>query len=282
MNKAPAPILADVLKERVIPALARYRWPAVAAYYVRKAADQQLRRRFVSSYDRTSNGEWWLLDTVGPSVRRAFDIGANEGQWTAALLDRSPQIEHVVCWEPGATAFARLRACLGENPRVELVQAAVSDRAELEAEFFESDGTQDSSMFATAAGDSHATIIPVVQLDEEIERLGAEVVDLVKIDAEGADLMVLRGARRSLQSQRIRLVQFEYHRPWLHAGATMHAALEFLAACGYDTYLLNGSGLCRFDRNRAPEIFHYMNFVAVAQSHRDFVAFDVQPDPLWG
>ncbi len=265
-----------------MPALARYRWPALAAYYVRKAADQQMRRRFVPTYDPAGNGEWWLLDTVGPFVRVAFDVGANEGAWSRALLARAPALEHVYCWEPAEGPYERLRATLGSERRVELIRAAVSERAEVEAEFFEAPGSQASSMFAPAALGSHPITVPMVCLDDEIERLGHAVVDLVKIDAEGADLLVLRGARRSLEAQRIRLVQFEYHQPWLHAGATLHAALELLDAAGYDAYLLNGHGLCRFDGRRAPEIFHYMNFVAVARAHRDFVRFDVQPDPLWG
>jgi FkbM family methyltransferase len=274
--------VVDVVKERAMPALARYRWPAVAAYYVRKAADQQMRRRFVATYDPALNGEYWLLDALGPSVRVAFDIGANEGVWSSALLARSPVLERLFCWEPGQHAFSRLRSTLGGDRRVELIRAAVAEHPEIETQFFESSGTQASSMFETAAWDSHPISVPVVTLDDGLARLGTDTVDLLKVDAEGADLMVLRGARRGLQAQRIRVVQFEYHQPWLHAGATLHAAFEFLDTCGYDTYLLNRSGLCRFDITRAPEIFHYMNFVALGRSHRDFLRVDLQPDPLWG
>jgi hypothetical protein len=130
--------------------------------------------------------------------------------------------------------------------------------------------------------DSRRISARLVTIDDEIERLGCEAVDLLKIDAEGADFMVLRGARRSLEAQRIRLVQFEYNVPWLQAGATLRAALGFLADCRYDAYLLNGDGLCRFDAQRAPELLHYMNFVAIAREHRDFVRFELHPDPLWG
>ena len=273
---------AGILKERVIPALARYRWPAVTAYYVRKAADQQIRRRLVATYDPARNGEHWLLDTAGPALRVVFDVGANEGQWARALLARAPRLERLCCWEPGEQAFSRLKSRLGADSRADLIQAAVSERGGHEIEFFESSGTQVSSLFAEAAADSHPISVPAVCLDDEIDRLGCKVVDLLKIDAEGADLMVLRGARRSLEAGRFRLVQFEYHHPWLHAGATLRAALNLLTSCGYEPYLLNGSGLCRFDSNRAPEIFQYMNFVAVARRHRDFIRFEPQPDPLWG
>jgi FkbM family methyltransferase len=281
---SPVRAVADVLRERVVPALGRYRWPAVAAYYVRGAADQQMRRRFVRTYDPARNGEYWFLETVGPLIRTAFDVGANEGAWSETLLARAPYLERLYCWEPGSEAFSRLTERLGGDPRVSLVSAAVSDRTQDQAEFFESSATALSSLFAEvgeAAGGTAKTVV-VVTVDEEIERLELRTVDLLKIDTEGADFMVLRGSQRSLREQRIRLVQFEYNRPWLHAGATLRAALHFLASCRYDTYLLNGRGLCRFDVQRTPELFHYMNFVAIARDHRDFVHFELQPDQLWG
>lgn len=284
MHRHPARVAADLLRDRVVPALARYRWPAVTAYYVRKAADQQLRRRLVGSFDPARNGEYWLLDTVAPRIRIAFDVGANTGAWAEAMLGRAADLEHLYCWEPATTAFSRLSHRLGRDARVSLIQAAVSDRAQDEVEFFESSAIEMSSLFARGAAvpDSRRISARLVTIDDEIERLGCEAVDLLKIDAEGADFMVLRGARRSLEAQRVRLVQFEYNVPWLQAGATLRAALSFLADCRYDAYLLNGDGLCRFDAQRAPELFHYMNFVAIAREHRDFVRFELQPDPLWG
>jgi FkbM family methyltransferase len=272
----------DVVRDRVFPALATYRWPAVAAYYLRKAADQQLRRRFVATYDPALNGEHWLLDLVAPHVRVAIDVGANEGQWATALLPRATALERLYCYEPGAHAFSRLSERFRSDARVTLIQAAVDERPQAAVDFFESPATQESSMHAEAASDSRRISVPAVRLDDEIARLDGLIVDLLKVDAEGADLSVLRGARRTLEQQRIRIIQFEYHRPWLYAGATLRAALDLLAACGYDTHLLNRSGLCRFDRYRAPEIFQYMNFVAIGRSHRDFVRFEEQPDPLWG
>jgi FkbM family methyltransferase len=272
------------LREAVFSALARYRWPAVAAYYLRKAADQQIRHRFVGTYDPARNGEYWFLDHVGPQLGTVFDVGANMGDWTRAVLARSPKLQHIWCWEPGSEALGTLENRFGDSEAVSVIPRAVADRSDGAREFFEKPNeTQVGSLFLGGDGaDAISQKVEVVTIDEEISRLGLRAVDLMKVDAEGADFLVLQGARGSLCAQIIKLVQFEYHRPWLSAGATLHAALNFLTTCGYDTYLLNGDGLCRFDASRAPEIFHYMNFVAVARSHRDYVSFDVQPDPLWG
>jgi FkbM family methyltransferase len=274
----------NVLLDSVIPELARFRLPAVAAYHFRKLADQQIRRRLVRTYDPSKNGEYWFLDRVGPHLGVAFDVGANMGVWTGALMARSPHLRHVWCWEPGSEALSTLCERFEQSDTVSVIQAAVADRSDGHRAFFEKPNeTQAASLFG--GGNRMGAVsrkVDVVTIDEEIERLGLGAVDLIKVDAEGADYLVLRGAESSLRAQTIKLVQFEYHRPWLAAGATLHAALHFLIDCGYDTYLLNGDGLCRFDAERAPEIFQYMNFVAVARSHREFVSFDFQPDPLWG
>ena len=56
---------------------------------------------------------------------------------------------------------------------------------------------------------------------------------LVKIDTEGHDLTVLRGARAMLAEHRIAVVQFEYNHRWVFARAFLRDAFEFLADLGY-------------------------------------------------
>lgn len=93
--------------------------------------------------------------------------------------------------------------------------------------------------------------VEVVTVDALVEQHGHREVALLKVDAEGADLEVLRGARRLLAEGRVRFVVFEVSLLWEHrrsaqTGARMqnhHAqlleALEFLEATGgYMCFLL--------------------------------------------
>ena len=55
----------------------------------------------------------------------------------------------------------------------------------------------------------------------------------MKIDTEGHDLTVLRGARTLLADHRVAVVQFEYNHRWVFARAFLRDAFDFLASLGY-------------------------------------------------
>ncbi|MHB8141280.1 MAG: FkbM family methyltransferase, partial [Vulcanimicrobiaceae bacterium] len=107
----------------------------------------------------------------------------------------------------------------------------------------------------------------VTTLDAEIDRLRWPSVDFVKIDAEGYDFRILRGARESLDAKRIALVQFEYNRAWQLAGDTLFGAFSFLKERGYATYLLKREGLFTLNYALYEEYFEYSNYVAVSPQH---------------
>jgi hypothetical protein len=63
--------------------------------------------------------------------------------------------------------------------------------------------------------------VRVIALDNICAERGLDLIDLLKIDAEGYDFQVLRGAEKLLKEQKISVVQFEYNRPWANAGGTL-------------------------------------------------------------
>jgi hypothetical protein len=66
---------------------------------------------------------------------------------------------------------------------------------------------------------------------------------LVKIDTEGHDLAVLRGARTLLAGQNIAVVQFEYNHRWVYARAFLRDAIGLLAGFGYRVGKLTPKGV---------------------------------------
>ncbi len=55
--------------------------------------------------------------------------------------------------------------------------------------------------------------IPGMTVDEQMKTLGLSHLFLLKIDAEGFDPLVLRGARETLSNRRVDMLQFEYVPP---------------------------------------------------------------------
>ena len=78
--------------------------------------------------------------------------------------------------------------------------------------------------------------VHVNTLDNVVRRLGLERVDLIKVDAEGAGLLVLRGAEETLEKFRPQLSIAVYH-----TSAERQGVLEFLASKGYKISEINSS-----------------------------------------
>lgn len=210
-----------------------------------------------------SNGERWLIEQLAATTTAFADVGANVGDWSAAMLAAAPGARGVL-FEPSSQAAPRLRQRFAGYPHVHVVEAAVSDRAG-RAGFHEEPDAGETSSLLSSNSLATATLreVAVVTVDGELERLGVERVDVLKIDAEGFDLHVMRGAERLLAKQQIGVVQFEYNVPWAAAGSTLGRALQLLSEHGYRTYLLRADGLWTYDYERLGELFVYANFVAL-------------------
>jgi FkbM family methyltransferase len=141
-----------------------------------------------------------------------FDLGAHVGNRTAALLALGAR---VVALEPQPLPAATLRRLHGRNPRLNLLQLAVGERAG-EASMLVSARTPTvSTLSADWAGEVSRTpgfagvdwgqrvAVKVTTLDELIREFGVPV--FCKIDVEGFELEVLRGL-----SSAIPLISFEY------------------------------------------------------------------------
>jgi FkbM family methyltransferase len=127
----------------------------------------------------------------------AIDAGAHAGLITTALAEAVGADGQVWSIEPGAETAARLRRALelSGHANVELFEAAASDE---EGELQLSIG-RDPALTRLVGGAGRT--VPAVTLDGLWRAHGEPEVSVVKIDVEGAEPAVLRGARRLLESQ---------------------------------------------------------------------------------
>jgi FkbM family methyltransferase len=199
-----------------------------------------LRARLDYPNEITANGEsalqrWVLGLTPGGEVHVA-DVGANVGLWSqlmlaaAAAAGRADNLR-LHAFEPDAWAYARLARALGATAALNAV--ALSDRHGSTTFHVVAPGAGTNSLHPSPAATQAAETVPTVTLDSYAERSGVPRFALVKIDTEGHDLTVLRGARTLLTDHRIAVVQFEYNHRWVFARAFLRDAFEFLADLGY-------------------------------------------------
>ena len=261
--------LVQALLDRLQRGAARWGPLVRVAVLVRNQCRGVIKYRLAESPDVARTGEVWLRRLWAPRCAYVIDVGANVGEWLAVIAceQRSEGLS-ILAFEPSASAFTRLAQRFGSDPRIELVHGALGD-APGSAEFFEEPhagkGSTIVSQFTRTSGMMRT--VDVTTLDEEVARRGWEHVDFLKIDAEGYDFRVLKGAHGLLRDRRIGVVQFEYNRAWQLAGDTLFGAISLLRDCGYDTYVLRKDGLYTLDYALYEEYFEYTNFVAFSAAY---------------
>lgn len=136
-----------------------------------------------------------------------IDVGANFGVMTLQFA-QSCVNGKVIAFEPTHYALTRLRRNLQLNPelasRVEVIQSFVSDKCERQPELvayasWRVDGVKTGREHPVHIGTPHSTEgIASVTLDDVIASRHLDRVDLIKIDVDGDELSVLRGARKTI------------------------------------------------------------------------------------
>lgn len=213
--------------------------------------------------NQESNGEAWVVRALAPRIRNFVDVGANIGDWTQMVLEALPAVERGFLFEPAEETANRLRERFVGDHRLEVIQAAASDSVG-ELEFFEEpDAGRHSSVLGAYARGARAVRVRCTTLDAELETRGAETIDYLKIDAEGHDLSVLRGAVQLLKGGRVAFLQFEYNEAWRLSGSRLSDALALLEGCDFDVFLLKSNALWTFPYDTYGEYYRYSNFVGV-------------------
>ena len=160
----------------------------------------------------------------------AVDVGANVGYMTALMVSRVGEHGHVISFEPHPELSRVLtaNAARAGTCDVTVVAAALSDR-EGEGRLALGDDFERNRGTATLSEDDGLSV-PLERLDD---RLAGRHVGVLKIDVEGHELSVLRGAETALAEGRIRDIVFEENR------ALPTPVTGLLEAAGYELFGLD-------------------------------------------
>lgn len=124
-----------------------------------------------------------------------IDIGSNIGEFTLIASQRFPNCSFLR-FEPSLTECKASELNL-TNVKNVLIQKPLWSKVE-EILFYESNDTGDSSIFQPNMT-AKSKLRQTTTLDLEINRLGIESIELLKLEAEGAEPEILEGAGKTLK-----------------------------------------------------------------------------------
>ncbi len=161
--------------------------------------------------------DYQLLKKYVNGGHTAIDIGAHVGYWTRRLVN---DYVHVIAFEAEPEHVECLKLNVNNNANVTIHPVALSDH----------DGTVCFSKNTANSGMSHVDPNGTAIACNQLDTWGYNHVNLIKIDVEGHELQVLRGAEKTINhSKPVLFIEILNSTPL----ATRTAILDLLHSWNY-------------------------------------------------
>lgn len=169
-----------------------------------------------------------------------YDVGAHIGTYSILALQKSAPNGRVVAYEPVELTRTFLMRHLRSN-RVDgraIVRPVCCGSDNGTASLYYREGKMDGDSGLLPAQELTSKNVPVQKLDSEVTELGLTPT-IIKIDVEGWEWEVLKGAEATLRRHRPLLFLSLHPRPLAALGTTVEAVQEWLTRRGYRHQVLD-------------------------------------------
>ena len=146
---------------------------------------------------------------IGPAPV-IFDVGAHAGEFLLSAMKRISAASTFHAFEPSSESFKLLSTRFGNHERVRLNRVALGASAGSGTLFADQLGSQLASLLPRPYfGRILSEQISINVLDDYCSDRQIHRIDLLKLDVEGSELNILKGAKNLLQSRSIHRILFE-------------------------------------------------------------------------
>jgi len=211
----------------------------------------------------------------GKSKFIVFDVGAHIGKYSK-LITKAINNAEVYSFEPHPITFKILKKNIESVKNVNLYNLALSSKeAILDIyDYQNNDGSSHASLNSEIFQTVHYSKITshkvnVTTIDIFAENNKIEKIDFLKIDVEGFELEVLKGAFKLIYTGKIEAIQFEFTQLNSTVKVFFKDFYEMLSK-DYNLYRLLPKSLHQIKEYdpTMTEIFGYQNYVAVLKSKK--------------
>lgn len=238
--------------------------------------DTSLNKMGYNDYNMYSNGKSLVIQEFINPGDIIFDVGASIGEWSQAILSKNSVIK-LYAFEPIADIFAQLKQTI-KTPRAILLNIAISDDVgSRQFVYYQKNNTtsQLSGFFQRPIVERNLDVLPTFltvetdTIDHFCARNSIDTIDFLKIDTEGAELLVFQGATDMLKQQKIKIIQFEYGGTYQDSKITLQEVYQLLRANKYTVFRIVPDGLIQIEKwHDELENYQYSNYLATCDGVR--------------
>ncbi len=218
------------------------------------------------------SGEKYLISNILPFLITKedpvfFDVGANVGNYSVSLLGTFPSAT-IHAFEPHPKNFSSLKANVPSS-KLKCYNIAVGEtRGELTLyDRADYDGSAHASLHKAVISEIHKQdtvefAVSIETLDEFCADKTITEIDFMKVDTEGNELSVLRGAKKLIENRNIKCIHFEFNEMNIVSRTFFRDFRNILQ--DFDLYRLLPNGVIHLsDSPVLTELFAYQNIIAI-------------------
>jgi FkbM family methyltransferase len=232
------------------------------------------------NYDRghvpSVNGEAYAIKYAMKRLpkkdkRVIFDIGANRGQYLHMLLSElGAQYDYAIyCFEPQHDAYRSLLDAAGRHKNIITENTGLGSATEKKTLYKDSPQSELGSLYPSDYSQHHVQLslpetVEIDTIDAYCVAHNIHTIDFLKIDAEGHELEVLKGAANLISNNRIYYIQFEFGLPAIESRIFLKDFVKLLDK--YDIYRILPNGLELITYSEYHELFLTTNYLSILKN----------------
>lgn len=236
----------------------------------------------LNSGNMEKTGEKYVLTDLLPLKIKSdnpvlFDVGGNTGEYTLALKNSFPT-STIYSFEPNPKAYQKIIENIKNYDKIIPVNSGLGSKVGTETLYSYSkvENSTLGTLNKSALSELYNGIDDVIEeisfqvdtIDDYCATHNIQEIDFLKIDTEGQELNVLKGAQNMINKDKIKIIQFEFNNFNVYYRVFLKDFYYILK--NYDFYRTNIQGLVPLGGyDTINEIFKFQNIIAISKNIAD-------------
>lgn len=222
--------------------------------------------------DRHVSGENLALSIAATTkINTIIDIGAHKGGSTQALNLHFLQSK-VYAVEPHPANVKYLTKKFANNSNITVMPYAISQKSGslILYDYQNTTGSQHASfhkqVFTDLGKKATKHKVNALSLDQLLKKIKLDSVDYLRVDVEGEEINIFKGASKTLSQGKIKFIEFEFNYHNVYSHTTLQDFKRLLSK--YKLYRLTPDALIDLNKPNylLQEIYGYQNILAISAS----------------